>query len=71
MNMCFLGGGGGGEGGYNYDSQVQVGLTLVTYFSIGMVIFISSTWSRNRESQHAHLWNGNGTNVFAHCLLWS
>ena len=34
---------------YN-DLQVQVGLTLVTHFGMGMVIFTSSIWNGNEES---------------------
>ena len=35
----------------SYDNlQVQVGLTLVTHFGMGMVTFTSSTWNGNQES---------------------
>ena len=51
-------------GGMNSYLHVQVGLTLVTHFGMGMVIFTSSTWNRNRDSiNQITQVNWNGTNI--------
>ena len=42
------------------DIHVQVGLTLVTHFGMGMVIFTSSTWNGNRDSVNQYTQVGMG-----------
>ena len=42
------------------DIHVQVGLTLVTHFGMGMVIFTSSTWNGNRDSVSQYTQVGMG-----------